>query len=63
MLMMLFKVVFCGRNEEAGSSIAAENDCTFIKCDVTVSEQVESFFKQVSKLNRLKYGTSIRNVA
>ena len=46
-----FKVVFCGRNEESGSSIAAENDCTFIKCDVTVPEQVESFFKQVNHLN------------
>ena len=47
-----FKVVFCGRNEQAGASIAAENNATFIKCDVTVPEQVESFFKQVDTITR-----------
>ena len=40
-------MVFCGRNEEAGTTIAGENSATFIKCDVTVPEQVESFFNQV----------------
>ena len=53
--LQFFQVVFCGRNEQAGASIAAENNATFIKCDVTVPEQVESFFKQVnSKKTRTK---------
>merc|ERR1711937_164744 len=49
-----YEVVFCGRNEEAGASVATEHNATFIKCDVTVPEQVESFFNQIKeKFGRL----------
>ena len=47
---MSFKVVFCGRNVEAGEKIAAENKATFIKCDVTKHEEVEIFFKKLGQL-------------
>ena len=46
-----YEVVFCGRNTEAGSKVASENKATFIKCDVTKPEEVESFFAQVNILD------------
>ena len=53
-IIIITKVVFCGRNSEAGTKIAMDNQCTFIKADVTKPEDVESFFAQIkSKFGRL----------
>ena len=52
LILNIFKVVFCGRNKEAGEKIAAANNAHFIKVDVTKPEEVESFFAQIKE----KYG-------
>ena len=37
------KVVFCGRGEEVGQQIAAENgaNCVFVKADVTIEDDIK----------------------
>ena len=49
-----YEVVFCGRREEIGAEIATANKATFIKADVAVASEIESFFAQIqSKFGRL----------
>lgn len=49
-----YEVVFCGRREEIGAEIATANKATFIKADVAVASEMESFFAQIkSKFGRL----------
>ena len=44
-----YEVVFCGRNETAGAAVAAQFGATFIKADVTLPADLETFFAQVKE--------------
>lgn len=46
------KVVFCGRGEDAGNTIATEmgENCVFMKCDVMVEDEIKAVIEKAVDL-------------